>query len=247
LKFVWDFVLGPVLALLPRRWRQQVVAAREVQWTRAGTASGLYETLATIVAMGYWYMFEMGRLVGAGVEAADSAKVIVTEHQIAGTALFLLILHPITWVLFYFFFEGLLRLCSAAFTENTVGSLPFCVAERVMFWAQHREQARTDVRNNATSFAGAVRERAMKATHKELPDEVVARNDGAEELLEISANRRKDEWNPPRVVRVGDLYYRLEESWTGKGERPFRYRLRRLAAGVPGRSVILYQRPEEEQ
>jgi hypothetical protein len=248
LRLVWNLVVGPLVALLPRRWRQRVLPAREVQWTVAGTASGLYETLGAIIGIGYWYMYEMARVVGGGVEAADSGKITgASDQEIGGAALTLWWMHPITWLLFYFFFEGLVRLCSAAFTQNTVGSLPFSVVEGAVFWMLHPKEASVSVKENAASFAGAVRERAMEATHKELPDEIVSKKDGADEVLEIRANRRKADWEPPRIVRTGDAYYRLEESWTGKGERPFCYRLRRLAAGVPGRKVIVYQLPEEKR
>jgi hypothetical protein len=43
------------------------------------------------------------------------------------------------------------------------------------------------------------------------------------------------------IVRVDEVYYRLEESTVESGARPFRYRLRRLEAGVTGRNVILYK------
>jgi len=52
------------------------------------------------------------------------------------------------------------------------------------------------------------------------------------------------DWNPPRVVRYEDRYYRLEDYARGSGPRPFVYRLRRLAAGVPGRTVLVYS-PDE--
>jgi hypothetical protein len=42
-------------------------------------------------------------------------------------------------------------------------------------------------------------------------------------------------------VRVDDQYYRLEENSVENGPRPFRYRLRRLERGVPGRNVLLYK------
>ncbi len=75
---------------------------------------------------------------------------------------------------------------------------------------------------------------------RHLHDELFFRADGSEEILEIHACRRKQDWNPPRVVRVEDRYYHLENSSLGGGTRPFRYTLRRLAAGVPGRNVLLY-------
>ena len=63
---------------------------------------------------------------------------------------------------------------------------------------------------------------------------------GGEEILEILSSRRKQEWTPPRVVRYEQSYYRLESSGKVGGPRPFRYMLRRLSVGVPGRSVLLY-------
>jgi hypothetical protein len=94
---------------------------------------------------------------------------------------------------------------------------------------------------NAQSFAGAVRERALFSRLKQVPDELHYATGQAQELLEIWASRRKDDWLAPKVVRVDDLYYRLEENSVESGPRPFRYRLRRLERGVPGRNVLLYK------
>lgn len=245
MRFIWDFVVGPVLALLPTRWRKRLVLAREVQWARAGTASGMYELIGAVVALGYWYMYEMGRLVGTGTEEVASGKLGggVTEHQVAGAALTIFALHPATWLLFYLFFEGVVRTCSAAFAENTVGVLPLWIVERVVYSMRHPGEVREGVKENAGSFAGAIRERARQARGKELADEVVRKKEGEEEIVEIRAWRRKEEWVPPKVVRMGGVFYRLEESWTGNEERPFCYRLRKLAAGVMGRAVILYEEP----
>lgn len=245
MRFVWDYVVGPVAALLPGRWRRRVSRAREVEWTRAGTASGIYELIGAVIALGSWYMHEMGRVVSSSLEMAESGKLGggVTEQQISGAGLTIFFLHPLTWLLFYFFFEGGVRLCGAAFTENVRGTLPLYLTERVVFWARNPEQARVGetVRANASSFAESIRERVMVARLKEVPDELEFTRSGAEELLEIRASRRKEEWEAPKIVRVDEVYYRLEESRMGSGARPFCYRLRRLAAGVPGRNVIVYR------
>jgi hypothetical protein len=95
--------------------------------------------------------------------------------------------------------------------------------------------------SNAQSFVSAVRERALLSRLKQVPDELHYATDQMQELLEIWASRRKDDWLAPKVVRVDDLYYRLEENSVENGPRPFRYRLRRLERGVPGRSVLLYK------
>ena len=246
MRFLWDFVLGPVLALLPARWRRGLGVAREVDWTRAGTASGIYEAIAAIVLLGYWYMYEMGRMVGNGVDQAATGKLSgVTDIEIGGAALTVFAMHPVTWFLFYLFLEGAVRLCSAAFTENVVGILPLSLLDRILFLVSHPSQTRAGVAAGAGSFAGAIRERARIVGSRELPDALERRTSGTDEIVEIRASRRKTEWVAPKVVRMGEVYYRLEESWEGKGERPYCYRLRRLAAGVSGRRVILYEEPVE--
>jgi hypothetical protein len=78
-------------------------------------------------------------------------------------------------------------------------------------------------------------------------DEITLRKEGSEEILEIRASRKKTDWDPPRVVRFEDSYYRLEDCGKCAGARPFRYTLRRLSAGVMGRKVLLYQAPDASQ
>lgn len=244
LRFLWDFGIAPVLAFLPARWRVRLPGAGEADWSRAGTMSGIYETLGAIVGLGYWYMFEMNRRVGQIMngEAQSAAPLGLDEHQIQGAALTIFYMSPLTWLLFYLFFEGAVRMCGAAFADNVLGSVPLYLAERLTFWVSRPEQARVGqrVKEHARSFAGSVRERLMVAGLKDVPDEVERSTSGADEVLEIRASRRKEDWVAPKIVRAGEFYYRLEESWVGSGARPFCYRLRRLAAGVPGRSVIQY-------
>lgn len=81
----------------------------------------------------------------------------------------------------------------------------------------------------------------MEKRLPEVADEVVHSKSGGEEYVEIRASRKKRDWLAPQIVRVEDCYYRLEESWVGKGERPFCYRLRKLEAGVMGSRVIVYR------
>jgi hypothetical protein len=153
---------------------------------------------------------------------------------------------PLTWILFYFFFEGAVRLCGAAFTENVLGTLPLYLLERMLYLVRNRKEVRfgESLARNGGSFVDSVREWFMVARLEQVPDELHYTKSGTEETLDVWASRRKQEWVPPKIVRVDEVYYRLEESWVEKGARPFRYRLRRLDAGVLGRSVILYKRGE---
>ena len=81
----------------------------------------------------------------------------------------------------------------------------------------------------------------MVARLEDAEDELRFQKDGEEEVLEIWACRRKAGWEPPKTVRVDEGFYRLEESRVGTGPRPFQYRLRRVAAGVMGRTVLEYR------
>ncbi len=78
----------------------------------------------------------------------------------------------------------------------------------------------------------------------EIPDELGFTGSAPDEFLEIRASRRKADWNPPRTVRYLDTFYRLEACSGGSASRPFRYTLRKLSAGVMGRTVLVYS-PQE--
>lgn len=242
-RFWWDFIAGPVLALLPARWRRLLPEQVDVDWQRAGTLSGMYELLGALVAFGYWYMREVPAKIGQIMDAAADGRIPVgmDEHQVNGAALTFFYLNPLTWLLLYFFFEGAARLCGAAFTENLLGALPLYFVERLLSSARNPKEVRVrePVAETIKSIFASVRERAMEAARKDLPDELDYSR-GEEEWLEIRASRRKLDWIEPKTVRVGELYYRLEESVVIDGARPYRYRLRRLPAGVPGRTVLRY-------
>ena len=247
MRFLWDFFMGPLLALLPVRWRTKLPGAGETDWTRAGTLSGVYEMTAALVALGYWYMYEMTRRIGQVVDvmANQPSTTGATEHQIQGAALFLFYMSPLTWVLFYFFFEGAARLLGAAFAENVMGTLPLYLAERLLFLVRKPEEAYVaeTVKGHARELVESIHEKMIVARLPELPDEVVELQIDGTDFLEIRASRRKDEWVAPKTVRVGEVYYRLEQTWMRGGGRPFTYVLRKLDAGVTGRGVILYRVP----
>jgi len=243
MNLVWTYVLGPVLAFLPARWRG--LWPGRVQWESAGTVSGILEMAAAIVALGQWYMYEMTRRIGEIGDLAGAGKLSggIEEQQVKGAALMLLYMSPVTWFVFYFFVEGAVRMCAAAFTERVYGSLPLFAAERAWRAMVNPGESHVSetVRENAKSIAESVRERVMVAKLEDSGDEVWFGEEGAESVLEIRASRRKEEWDPPKVVRVDEEYYRLEELVVTREKRPFVYRLRKLGAGVMGRKVLVYR------
>ncbi|HXM92716.1 MAG TPA: hypothetical protein VOA64_00455 [Candidatus Dormibacteraeota bacterium] len=101
--FFWTYVAGPVAALLPERWRKALPMAGRVEWEHAAALSGMLESGTAVVGLGYWYMHAVARMVSGGVESAVNGKLGEgpTVHQIAGAALTVFILLPLTWILTY--------------------------------------------------------------------------------------------------------------------------------------------------
>jgi hypothetical protein len=62
---------------------------------------------------------------------------------------------------------------------------------------------------------------------------------------EIHSSHTKAEWVPPKTVRIGDSYFRLEQLAAGEKPCPYIFRLRRVAAGVPGCNVIVCEPPRD--
>jgi hypothetical protein len=243
-EFFATYVTGPFLALLPRRWRQRLPKAEAVDWERAAAISGILEMLLALVALGNWYLFVLPQMYGISFDAATRASSddTITDYHVRGAAWILFMLQPLTWLLLYFFLEGAVRFCGGAFAENVLGTLPLAIVDRILFWRTYRDKER--VAGEWKSYVGSVREWMMVARLPDVADE--SRYGPEEEVLEIWASRRKDGWEAPRIVRVDETYYRLEEGFVESGERPFHYRLRKLAAGVMGRSVILYRSEGKE-
>jgi hypothetical protein len=145
--------------------------------------------------------------------------------------------------------EGMVRLC-ASFTDTVVGVLPLYLLERI--YAKIRGQkdprplgAPDFTQSNLFSYVSTLQDKMVTERQPELPDELCAYTLDNQEFFEIRSSHPKSDWDPPRTVRYGDRYYRLEESLRGAAPRPFVYKLRRVSKGVPGRTVIVYQ-PEQE-
>ncbi len=245
------YLLGPFLALLPRRWRNLLPIGSAVDWRRATVLSGFGEAAAALAALMFWYSYYMNFLVSNGLDPALSGKMGpgVTDQEIGFTALVIWATHPLTWLLAFAGVEGSVRLVGAAFTETNLGTLPLFLADKIFLKLSGQSQpsaakAAGYSKGNLSSYASAIREKTVLKKLPQVPDELLVTRDGPEEMLEIRACRRKEDWNPPRTVRYQDTFYRLEAYAEGMPPRPFRYTLRKLSAGVMGRSVLVYS-PEE--
>lgn len=247
---MWTYLLGPFLALLPLRWRRVLPFSSAVRWRPASILSGLAESISAITALSYWYWYSMSTWISAELDRALAGKTAVgtTDQHIATAALLIWATSPVTWGIAFVGIEGMVRVC-AAFTDTFLGIFPLFLVDKFcsfFFWPSRTQGIQTGFsQGNVSSYVGAIRDKVATSRSSNLPDEVCVTRNTSEEFLEIRSCRAKPEWNPPRVVRFEDRYYRLEESVRGATARPFVYRLRHLSKGVPGRSVIIYAPAEE--
>jgi hypothetical protein len=245
---MWTYLLGPLLALLPRRRRESAFSAYRINWSLAGFLSGAAESLLALFALIYWYSYSVSGWAQQALFSTIKAhpEAAIQENAVGFAALTLVALHPFTWLIAFFAFEGVVRLLDAAFTGDVLGSFPLYVLDRFIPSRERSPaenqppQAAPIAQIPASSFLDAMRLKFASALSPIVPDEIFSSIDGSGEVLEIRSCRPKDRWDPPQVVRYQKLYYRLESSSTGSAPRPYRFHLRRLAAGVPSRTVLEY-------
>ena len=243
------YLLGPLLAVFPKRWRESLPFAAYVNWARATAISGIAEATAALIVLAHWYSYAMNTWVGRGIDVALNGTLTgksgpeLRPQDIGGVALIVWASHPLTWLLGYFGLEGALRV-GTALTGSGLGTLPFFLIDKtfsLLFGARTPDSvSEAGSASHFSSPASGVRGQIAAAGLRSVSDELSFRQEGSDEFLEICACRQKEGWDPPRTVRYQDTYYRLEASSLGKRPRPFRYILRRLPAGVPGRTVLLY-------
>jgi hypothetical protein len=241
-----NYFLGPFLALLPTRWRKALPFYQSVPWHSAAILSGLAESVIALTALLFWYSYSVTSWVSRGLDSALSKTppMDISVHDVGFAGLLIWATHPFTWTLAFFAFEGVARLC-ASFTDTVLGVFPHYLLEKI-YSRIFRRGAPEPVgaakfsKSNVSSYAATVREKILTARLTQVPDELRLRKDGDDEFLEIRTWRAQPDWLPPRIVRYEDGYYRLEECSRESGARPFVYKLRRLLAGVPGRSVLTY-------
>ena len=145
---------------------------------------------------------------------------------------------PLTWTIALAGIEGVVRLC-AAFSDSVLGIFPLYLLETIYSkifrrGAPEPAGAVKFSQSHVASYVRTMREKVMSVRLTQVPDELCVVQSQEEELLEIRAWRGKPDWEPPRIVRYGDRYYRLEECAKGSGPRPFIYRLRKLSKGCRG-------------
>jgi hypothetical protein len=248
---MWKVVPGIALSLLPRRWRAaQAIPDETVPWVPAAILSGMLESILAVAGLIYWYSHSVTTWAAEALDSAlNNGPTADYDPPVLGLAAFVIwCIHPLTWLLASLFIEGLARIVAAISIGQILPMWPLSSADWCYGKFTHRPregdaQHAPSGREQLRSFVEAAKNAAKTACLPELPDELMESADGRDSILEIHSSHAKAEWTPPRVVRIDSIYYRLESMAEGQRPRPFIYRLRRLAAGVPGRNVILYHSP----
>jgi hypothetical protein len=220
---MWTYLLGPLLAFLPMRWRARLVVEAPIEWPIAGLLSGLVEGLGGLFTFFWWYFHILQRYIGTMVGSALEGKtpVPVSDQQIQGAALILFVLHPVTWALCYFTFEGALRLLAALVAEESPGSLPLVLVDRLLTRGQRKKEL------------GKI----------PLVRDEVSRGEGQQEWdLKVASCRAKPFWKFPLAVRYEGEFFTVtgESHAAASSARPHVYSLRRAHPGEALRGLENY-------
>jgi hypothetical protein len=200
------YILGPILTLLPERWRAKVLSVAPVRAARAAIISGIAEGLFAIGTLIVWYSIYVALAANAitrsSLPGGDNPRI-----GIFGLIWFWS--NPITWLVVYFILEGATRYLAALTTGEVFGTFPLYAVEY------------------------AVRRIKQNRAQPELPlvtDEVLP--GGATCDMKIASCRAKAEWQYPFTIRYGGAYFQVVASLRlGAGPRPHVYSLRRLPPG----------------
>ena len=210
---MWTYLLGPFLSLLPANWRAKLPWAESIRWRRAAFLSGALEVIASIYGLAIWYSYSVTHHARLQLDLVLHAHpdLHLRPEQLGLLGFVLVALNPVTLVILWFWFEGAVRLFGAAFTEETIGTLPLWILDR--------------------SYRAFKQRKENRLRPPLVTDEVFWHKDGRVEVLRVMSCRPKSTWKNRATIRIKDEFFRVENSITGSGPRPFGYQLRRLQPG----------------
>jgi hypothetical protein len=227
---MWTWFLGPFLSFLPASWRGNLPSAQAINWRRATFLSGVLEAVASLFALGVWYSYSVTHHTQLQLARALQAHPdIVTPPQLIGLMSYVLVaVNVVTWVIAWFWLEGIIRAVGAAVTGETVGTLPLWLIDLSYRLLRKRSEHRW---------------RPPLAQ-----DEVAWCKDGQAEVLRVMSCRPKPTWKNRPTIRIKEEFFQVEKPIPGSGPRPYAYQLRRLKPGEIVRGLENYdpQAPPQE-
>jgi hypothetical protein len=225
------YILGPVYAFLPKRWRYLDHHGSASFMARCTMFSGLIESFVALLVLRIWYVNVLGMLSDAYAKSVlDDARNLTVVPEVFGGAGFIVFAsNPITWLILYFGLEGILRMTTAVVSGECYGILPFYVLDFV--------------------YTGVLRLRRPRQELTLVRDEILRGDDACD--LKIASCRKRPDWKYPFAIRYGGAYFQvIALESTLLGARPYIYALRRLPPGEIARGLrdydpddVLYEVP----
>jgi hypothetical protein len=226
---VFRLLLGAMVSLLPKSYRNWSAWATGVDFRRAAILSGVIEALLCGgIYLGryiYFFQYRIGTIAEATMKRGGGEEVLAAEAVQFGmgfTTLVEYVFSPLSLLLCYFTLEGTLRAFTAALTEDTPGTLPL----HILGWSIERVQ----------------RWRREKALGPRVADEV-HRFTGISYDLGIASCRPK-KWGRLLTIEFEGKFYELYEEKRGVPPRPHLYFLQEIPEGKVIRGPHHYH-PEE--
>ncbi len=206
------FVGAVLVAFLPPRYRRRFYRDVSGENHKAAFVSGFVQLVASI-------FFLVARAISffAIPPDVDIVKAAFDRKfggaSIPGSGVFALanfFLQPIHVFATYLMLEGIVRMFSAAISEQTVGTLPLYIVSAIHNWLEPKWQERR---------AGP-----------RILDEVQP-GDGTTHELRILSCRARPDWHRNITIRYRDEFYQMFKEEAGPAPRPFIYYLRKPPLG----------------
>jgi len=232
---VLTHIIGPFLSLLPQRWRKYLFEEWSIDWVRATLISGVLCGFGGMMVLVAWYLYAIQAATEPQLDPTMQATKGVPGYgagMVVGFASYVaFLMHPLTWVLGYFTFEGIYRGFAALVNAEAPGSGPLVLADWI------------------------VRTRQQRSYERRVPlvtDKVTADPAGKQWNLKVESCRPKPLWKFTKVIKFKEDFYQVIEE-TAQGATPARphvYLLRNVPAGEAYRGMEIYDpneplRPQE--
>jgi hypothetical protein len=206
-----NFLRETILVLVPAHWHRNSLDGESVYRREAAVASGLTQIIISLSLYIVWFVYSAGHWAHTAVMAAVKAHpdMNIGEGTIGSLVLVLILLHPLTWILLYFAYEGIVRTLNARARMPIRATLPLRLIDRTVRYTKCGE---------------------WRETPRLVQDEVT-RGEGKWDLR-IASCRSKPHWKHPLTIRYQEEFFQItgEERAGAFGPRPHVYLLRRLPA-----------------
>jgi hypothetical protein len=226
---VIQLLLGMLLSLLPKRYRDRLPASAQAELRMGAIVSGFAASAICLITFVVRYLdffqYRVGdigqRAIDRGVEGILAHGYVQYGLGAATTVEYLF--KPLSIALMYFGIEGVLRVLAGVTTHEITGTLPLYILASV---EDRLSQARA--------------ERALGPRVPDIFEEVYSNEYDAR----IFTCRRRRHWDRMITISWNDQFYEVVGEQPGKAPHHFIYRLRKLPKGRTVRALHRFD-PEE--